>query len=62
MKRNKLLKHLAENNCYLARHGNNHDIYKNSTNLDLWSAVPRHSDIHEILCKKICKELGISKI
>ena len=61
MKYNKFIKYLHENNCYKLREGGNHTMFKNKIN-NKKAAVPRHSDVHELLCKKICKELGITQI
>lgn len=61
MKRAKLIKHLEEHGCTLKRHGNKHDIYANEA-LNTQTTIPRHPDIKDLLCKEICKQLGISKI
>jgi predicted RNA binding protein YcfA (HicA-like mRNA interferase family) len=61
MKRNKLVKYLETNGCTFAREGGNHTLYKNISNGKA-STVPRHSDIKENLCRKICKDLGIPDI
>jgi predicted RNA binding protein YcfA (HicA-like mRNA interferase family) len=61
MKRNKLVKYLGKNNCAFVREGRNHTLYRNISN-DNVSTVPRHSDIKEDLCRKICKDLGIPDI
>ena len=61
MKRNKLLKYLKDNGCWLAREGGKHSLYKDSTG-QRNSTVPRHPDIKENLCRKICKDLGIPDI
>ncbi|NCO55275.1 MAG: addiction module toxin, HicA family [Bacteroidetes bacterium CG02_land_8_20_14_3_00_31_25] len=58
MKYKKFIKHLHENNCYKLRKGSNHSVFKNRLNGNK-TAVPRHTDLHELLCKKICKQLGI---
>jgi predicted RNA binding protein YcfA (HicA-like mRNA interferase family) len=61
MKRKKLIKYLQDHNCVLAREGAKHSLYRNAKTGDL-STVPRHSDIKENLCRKICKDLGIPDI
>lgn len=61
MKRNKLIKHLEKNGCAFVREGGNHTLYKNLKNGKA-STVPRHPDVKEILCRKICKDLGIPDI
>jgi len=61
MKRAKLIKHLLDNGCVLKREGSEHSIYLN-TNTGKKTTVPRHSEIGDILCNEICKQLEISKI
>lgn len=50
---------LADNDCYLKRHGSNHDIFVNSKN-GKKAPVPRHPEIKDSLCKLIRKQLGIT--
>jgi hypothetical protein len=45
----------------MVREGNNHTLYKNTLTGEL-STLPRHIDIKENLCRKICKDLGIPDI
>jgi mRNA interferase HicA len=61
MKRQVLIKYLQEKNCVLLREGGNHSWWINQ-NKNLRSAVPRHSEISNILANKICKDLGIERI
>jgi mRNA interferase HicA len=61
MKRNKLIRYLGKNGCIILREGSYHTLYKNITNSKI-STVPRHPDIKENLCRKICKDLGIEDI
>jgi mRNA interferase HicA len=61
MKRIKLIKHLSTSGCIFDREGSNHTIFKNPKTSQL-AAIPRHIEIDDILCNKICKELGILKI
>ncbi|MCX6222865.1 MAG: type II toxin-antitoxin system HicA family toxin [Bacteroidia bacterium] len=61
MKRNKLVKYLEKNDCAFVREGSSHTLYRNINNGKV-STVPRHSDIKENLCRKICKDLGIQDI
>ncbi|MFH0975855.1 MAG: type II toxin-antitoxin system HicA family toxin [Spirochaetota bacterium] len=58
MKRNDLLKHLRSNGCELLREGGRHSWWFNPK-MNKRSAVPRHSEIKDILAKKICKDLGV---
>jgi predicted RNA binding protein YcfA (HicA-like mRNA interferase family) len=60
MKRSQFIKHLEQNGCFLLREGANHTIYKNSKN-GYQTAVPRHSELKNIVCKEICKQLDIPK-
>ena len=59
MKRNKLIRHLNENGCYLLREGSNHSLFFNPINNAI-STVPRHSDIKKFTAQKICKDLSIA--
>lgn len=61
MKRNNFIKHLKKYNCVLLREGGSHSIYKNQTN-QKQSAVGRHRELSNLLCKKICKQLEIPEI
>ncbi|MDT3740633.1 MAG: type II toxin-antitoxin system HicA family toxin [Candidatus Kapabacteria bacterium] len=59
MKRNELLKILRRNGCYLKREGSNHSLWISSIN-GVVEAIPRHTEIPDLLAKKIIKNL-ISK-
>jgi mRNA interferase HicA len=61
MKRNQLIKHLENNGCVWDREGSNHTIYFNVINSKR-TAIPRHNEIDDILCNKICKQLEVPKI
>jgi len=61
MKRQLLIKHLQSQGCILAREGKKQSLYINTKN-QLTAAVPRHSDIKDLLAKEICSELGIPKV
>ncbi|MFM9840474.1 MAG: type II toxin-antitoxin system HicA family toxin [Cyclobacteriaceae bacterium] len=61
MKRNKIIKHLETHGCFLLREGGNHSIYLNPEN-KRQSAVGRHRELADLLCNKICKQLGIPEI
>ncbi|MGC9994149.1 MAG: type II toxin-antitoxin system HicA family toxin [Terriglobia bacterium] len=58
MKRRELLRHLEENGCRELREGSKHTIYVNSRKKKA-SAVPRHTEINDILARKICRDLEI---
>ena len=59
MKRKDLVRHLENNACYQLREGAKHTVYKNTKNGEV-SAIPRHREIKNNLCRKICKDLGIA--
>jgi mRNA interferase HicA len=59
MKRAALLKYIRQQGCELLREGASHSWWHNS-NLNKRSAIPRHSEINDLLIRKICKDLGIA--
>ncbi len=61
MKRLELLRHLQKNGCQLLREGARHSWLYNTDN-NKRSAIPRHSEIKDLLAKKICKDLGVAVI
>ncbi|TVS20638.1 MAG: type II toxin-antitoxin system HicA family toxin [Planctomycetaceae bacterium] len=61
MKRNEFLKYLRSQGCDLLREGGKHSWWHNPA-LSKRSAIPRHSEIKDILVKKICKDLGVEPI
>jgi len=58
MRRREFLKHLRSQGCDLLREGARHSWWHNPT-LKPRSAVPRHTEIDDILARKICKDLGV---
>ncbi|MBN1974364.1 MAG: type II toxin-antitoxin system HicA family toxin [Sedimentisphaerales bacterium] len=60
MKRIDLIKHLERQGCEFLREGGSHTVYVNRREKKV-STIPRHREIHENLCRKICNDLGISK-
>lgn len=58
MKRVDLIRHLEENGCYLLREGGRHSVYVNPQN-NQTSAIPRHREVNDFLCRRICRDLGI---
>jgi hypothetical protein len=60
MKRIDFEKHLRKYRCKLLREGGDHSVWINLFNDEI-GAVPRHKELDNTLCKKICKELGIPK-
>lgn len=61
MKRNELLRHLRSHGCELLREGGKHSWWQNPR-LNKRSAVPRHSEIKDILARKICRDLGVEPV
>ncbi len=57
MKRRQLIAILEKSGCILLRHVGRHDIYHNPVN-GKSQPIPRHSDVNEILAKKILKDLA----
>jgi len=60
VKRRELIRHLEENGCLFLREGGKHTIYYNPIN-NRTSAVPRHTEIVDVLVVKICKDLEIAR-
>jgi mRNA interferase HicA len=60
MKRSALIRHLSKHACELLREGGRHSIWKNRHSGEM-TAVPRHSEIKELMARKICKDLGIGE-
>lgn len=56
MRRRDLVRLLEDNGWYFKRNGGSHDLY---TNGDKTEAIPRHSEINEMLAKAIIKRLGL---
>lgn len=52
------IRELVSNGCYLRRHGKRHNLYVNPRNGRI-SAVPRHPEIKDSLCRLIRKQLEI---
>ncbi|MCA1805255.1 MAG: type II toxin-antitoxin system HicA family toxin [Xanthomonadaceae bacterium] len=61
MKRNEFLKYLRSQGCDLLREGGKHSWWHNPS-LNKRSAIPRHSEIKDILAKKICIDLGVESV
>ena len=58
MKRKVFIAYLKQNNCQLVREGSNHSVFRNELNGSA-TAVPRHPEIKDLTCARICKQLGI---
>jgi mRNA interferase HicA len=58
MKRRDLIRHLLQSGCELVREGGGHSWWINKVH-NKRSAVPRHTEISDLLARKICNDLGI---
>jgi mRNA interferase HicA len=61
VKRGSLLRHLRQHGCVLKREGASHSLWTNPINGAV-EAVPRHTEISNLLAKKICRNLGIPEV
>ena len=61
MKRSTLLQHLRKHGCYLKREGRGHSLWCNPKSGAL-EAVPRHTEIPNLLARKICRNLSVPEI
>jgi mRNA interferase HicA len=61
MKRSALLQHLRKHGCALKREGASHSLWTNPANGAV-EAVPRHTEIPNLLARKICRGLRIPEI
>lgn len=60
MKRVAFLQHLNREGCVLIREGASHSWWGHPVR-NTRSSVPRHTEISDHLCRKICKDLRVSK-
>ncbi len=58
MKRSELLRHLRRYGCTLKREGVSHSLWKNSSTGQV-EAIPRHTEIPNLLARKICRGLSV---
>lgn len=58
MKREALLRHLRLYGCFLKREGGAHSLWCNPQTGQI-EAVPRHSEVVELLARKICRGLSV---
>lgn len=61
MKLDALLRHLRKHGCYLKREGASHSLWCNPQTGQV-EAVPRHTEIANLLAHKICKNLSLPVI
>ncbi|ELR99325.1 type II toxin-antitoxin system HicA family toxin [Gloeocapsa sp. PCC 73106] len=57
MKRKELEKKLRQAGCYIKREGSSHSLWINPKS-GVVEAVPRHTEIKEVLAQKILKSLN----
>jgi predicted RNA binding protein YcfA (HicA-like mRNA interferase family) len=58
MKRADLVRHIEGHGCRLLREGANHSVFLNPV-ANRKSTVPRHREINDLLCRKICRDLEV---
>jgi mRNA interferase HicA len=58
MKRRELIRHLEAHGCRLKREGAEHTLYHNPSTGEM-QAIPRHTEVADILAKKICRRLSV---
>jgi mRNA interferase HicA len=58
VKREALLRHPRVGGCYLKREGGSHSLWVNPKTGEM-EAVPRHTEISDLLAKKICRGLSL---
>ena len=61
MKRESLLRHLRFHGCYLKREGAAHSLWCNPKTGQT-EAVPRHTEVADLLARKICRGLSVPEI
>ena len=61
MKRGKFITYLEFHGCYLVREEKKHSVYFNPR-AERNSTVPRHTEVNDLLCEKICRDLSLPKI
>lgn len=59
MKRRELIRHIERFGCVLVREGAKHSRYINLADPRRTSTVPRHTEIDDLLARKICRQLGV---
>jgi mRNA interferase HicA len=61
VKRGDLLRHLRRHGCYLKREGASHSLWCNPRTGAV-EAVPRHTEVPNILANKICRNLAVPEL
>ncbi|PYI97539.1 MAG: addiction module toxin, HicA family [Verrucomicrobia bacterium] len=50
--------HLRRHGCVLKREGGGHSIWRNPQTNEI-QAVPRHTELSDVLARKICRKLSL---
>jgi mRNA interferase HicA len=58
LKRRDLLRHLRQHGCELLREGGSHSWWHHP-GMNRRSAIPRHTEIKDLLVRKICRDLAV---
>jgi len=61
MKRESLLRHLRFHGCFLKREGGSHSLWCNPKTGET-EAVPRHTEVADLLARKICRRLSVPEL
>ena len=61
MKTSALLRHLRRHGCILKREGSAHSLWINLRTGEV-ETVPRHTEIPNLLARKICRGLSVPQI
>ena len=61
MNRETFLRHLRRSGCYLKREGAAHSLWASPISGAV-EAVPRHTELSDLLCRKICRRMGIPQV
>jgi hypothetical protein len=61
VKRGDLLRHLRRHGCYLKREGASHSLWCNPATGAV-EAIPRHTEISNLLARKICRNLAVPEL
>jgi hypothetical protein len=61
VKRSSFLQHLRRHGCVLKREGAAHSLWTNPATGAV-EAVPRHTEVPNLLARKICRELRIPEV
>ena len=61
MKRGDRLRHLRKHGCHLKREGRSHSLWTNPATGAV-EAEPRHTEISDVLARKICRGLSVPEI